>query len=521
MLLVYFQKVREDLKHEQFFLKKAQEIGKVGSWELDIAINKLFWTEENYKIFGLPPGIDLTYETFLECVHPDDRKYVDRKWKAAFNHEPYDIQHRLVVADEVKWVREKAELEFDPQGNCVRGIGFTQDITELKQAEEEREKLQAQLTQAQKMESVGQLAGGVAHDFNNMLSVILGHAEMALSQITPENPVYSHLAEIDKATQHSADLTRQLLAFARKQPVLPKVLDLNQAVAGMISMLKRLIGENIALSWEPGLDIWPVKVDPSQLGQVLTNLCINSRDAIPEAGSIIIETENVRCDKGEFEPVGGLDPGEYVRLAVTDNGCGIEKEALPHLFEPFFTTKAVGKGTGLGLASVYGAVKQNKGYINVESEPGAGTVVEIFLPRNRTTQESVDHDGETSVPEKLNSTILLVEDEPAILLMTETMLRGLGYRVLGADSPDKAFETAKNHDGKIDIIMTDVIMPGMNGRELAAKVVSLYPEIKEVYMAGYTADIISEQGVLDEQVHFLQKPFTMSKLSEKLREVLW
>jgi CheY-like chemotaxis protein len=285
-------------------------------------------------------------------------------------------------------------------------------------------------------------------------------------------------------------------------------------------MLKRLIGENIVLSWKPGLDIWPVKVDPSQLGQILTNLCINSRDAITDLGSIVIETDNIRFDDGDFRPLGGLHPGEYVRLAVADNGCGIEKEALSHLFEPFYTTKAVGKGTGLGLASVYGAVKQNKGYINVESEPGKGTVVEIFLPRNRAKQEFSDLGIETPVPEKINSTILLVEDEPAILLMTETMLRGLGYSVLGADSPDKALDTARNYDGKIDLIMTDVIMPGMNGRELAAKVVSLFPEIKEVYMSGYTADIISDQGVLDERVHFLQKPFTMNLLSEKLREVL-
>jgi two-component system, cell cycle sensor histidine kinase and response regulator CckA len=520
MLLVYFQRVREDLKHEQFFLQKAQEMGQVGSWELDIAKNKLFWTEENYKIFGITPGTVLTYETFLECVHPDDREFVDRKWSAAFDHEPYDIRHRLIVDDEVKWVREKAELEFDLQGNCVRGIGFTQDITELKQAEEEQEKLQAQLTQAQKMESVGQLAGGVAHDFNNMLSVILGHAEMALTQVRSDNPVYDHLVEIDKATHHSADLTRQLLAFARKQPVLPKVLDLNQAVAGLISMLKRLIGENIDLSWKPGKAIWSVKVDPSQLGQILANLCINSRDAITEAGKILITTENISFDEDAGKHNNGLVPGEYVRLAVIDNGCGIGSDALPRLFEPFFTTKEVGKGTGLGLASVYGAVKQNKGYISVDSEPGKGTSFKIYLPRNRTEREDKDLFTESSAGERRNGTILLVEDEPAILMMTETMLRGLGFCVLSAGTPEKALDTAMNYDDGIDLIMTDVIMPGMNGRELAAKVMDFYPEVKALYMSGYNADIISDQGVLEEQVHFLQKPFTMKLLSEKLQEVL-
>ena len=276
----------------------------------------------------------------------------------------------------------EGRIQQDTDGNFVRSHCILTNITERKRAEEEREKLQAQLNQAQKMESVGRLAGGVAHDFNNMLGVILGHAEMAMEQVDSAHPLHADLQEIQKAAKRSADLTRQLLAFARKQTIAPKVLDLNETVEGMLKMLRRLIGEDIDLAWLPDNNLWLVKVDPSQMDQILANLCVNARDAITGTGKITIETANIAFDASYCAEHAGFVPGEYVLLAVSDNGCGMDKETQGRIFEPFFTTKGVGEGTGLGLATVYGIVKQNNGFINVYSEPAQGTTFRIYLPRH-------------------------------------------------------------------------------------------------------------------------------------------
>lgn len=415
ILLVYFQKVRDDLKNEEHFLQKAQEIGKVGTWELNIQKNQLLWTEENYKIFGIPLGTNLTYETFLDCVHPDDRDYVDRTWEGALDKKPYDIVHRLIVDNKIKWVREKAELEFDEKGNCVRGIGVTQDITERKNAEEEKSKLEAQLQQAQKMESVGRLAGGVAHDFNNMLSVIIGNAEMVLEDMAPDDPFHENLSEIFSAARRSADITQQLLTFARKQTIAPKVLDLNDTIESMLKMLRRLIGEDIDLAWLPGKNVWPVRMDPSQIDQILANLCVNARDAIANVGNITIETETITFDSAYCAENPGFVTGDFVLLAVSDDGSGMDQETRANLFEPFFTTKELGKGTGLGLATIFGIVKQNNGFINVYSEPGQGSTFKIYLPRYLTKPESPEIKTSDNINLVGKETILLVEDEHSIL----------------------------------------------------------------------------------------------------------
>jgi PAS domain S-box-containing protein len=395
-----------------------------------------------------------------------------------------------------------------------------EDITSRKHAEEERRKLQAQLTQAQKMESVGRLAGGVAHDFNNMLGVILGHTEMAMEQMHFDRPIHADLEAIQKAAQRSADLTHQLLAFARKQTVAPKVLDLNETLSGMLTMLRRLIGEDIDLVWKPGHELWPVQMDPVQIDQILANLCVNARDAIAGVGKITIETANSTFDKDYCARHTGFTPGEYVLLAVSDNGCGMDNETLSHLFEPFFTTKEMGKGTGLGLASIYGAVKQNNGFINVYSEPDHGTRFSIYLPRHTAgaAQETVEHRAHAEACG--NETILLVEDEPAILTMATIMLERLGYTVIAAPSPNEAIRLAGEYSGRIDLLMTDVVMPGMNGRDLAENLLSLYPDIRQLFMSGYTANVIAHHGVLDKGVHFIQKPFSLKDLSVKLREAL-
>ena len=402
-------------------------------------------------------------------------------------------------------------------------VAVYDNITARKQAEAAREKLQAQLNQAQKMESVGRLAGGVAHDFNNMLSVILGHAEMALEVTAPNQPIHADLEEIRKAAERSADLTRQLLAFARKQTIATKVLDLNETVNGMLNMLRRLIGENIKLDWRPGPDLWPVKMDPGQIDQILANLCVNARDAIgPDRadGRIAIETGTCVFSAADAGRLPGLAPGDYVRLVVGDNGCGMDRETLENLFEPFFTTKGVGKGTGLGLATVYGAIKQNHGYIEVASEPGRGTTFRIYLPRHRDKTGTILPEAPAASPAQGGETILLVEDEPAILSIGKTMLERLGYRVLGAATPGEAIRVAEDHSGEIHLLMTDVVMPEMNGRDLAKNLLSIYPNLKRLFMSGYTANVIAHHGVLHAGVDFIQKPFSMNELSAKVRHAL-
>jgi PAS domain S-box-containing protein len=394
------------------------------------------------------------------------------------------------------------------------------DITERKHAEVEKEKLQAQLAQAQKMESVGRLAGGVAHDFNNMLSVILGHVELAQERTGPDEALHADLQAIQRAAKSSADLTRQLLAFARKQTMAPKALDLDQTVEGMLKMLGRLIGEDIDLAWLPGGSIAPVFIDPSQVDQILANLCVNARDAIAGLGKITIETDSVSFDEAYCADHAGFVPGEFVMLAVSDDGCGMDAEIQSHLFEPFFTTKATGKGTGLGLATVYGVVKQNNGFVYVYSEPSRGTTFKIYLPRHAAQAALLPEQESAPIPAAGGETILLVEDEPAILTMTTLMLEGMGYAVIAAGTPGEAIRLARERPGRIDLLMTDVVMPEMNGRDLAGNLLSIYPDIRRLFMSGYTANVIAHHGVLDAGVHFLQKPFSKNDLAAKVREAL-
>ena len=371
------------------------------------------------------------------------------------------------------------------------------------------------------MESVGRLAGGVAHDFNNMLGVILGHAELALMKIAPEESMYLNLKEIEKAAQRSADLTRQLLAFARKQTVAPKILDLNEIIDGILKMLWRLIGEDIDLTWIPGIDIWPVKIDPTQIDQILANLCVNARDAIHGVGKVTLETRNITFDETYCANHAGFIPGNFVMLSISDNGIGMDKETLANIFEPFFTTKEMGKGTGLGLAMVYGIVKQNLGFINVYSEPGKGTTFRIYFPGLAgLAAEATMNSAETVVPSGGTETILLVEDEPLILELSITILEQLGYTVLATGSPVEAIRLAHEYSGKIHLLMTDVVMPEMNGRDLASELYSIYPSIRILFMSGYTANVIAHHGILDAGVFFLQKPFSMLDLSIKVREAL-
>jgi two-component system, cell cycle sensor histidine kinase and response regulator CckA len=352
------------------------------------------------------------------------------------------------------------------------------------------------------------------------LGVILGNVCMAIEQVDPSLPLHTDLEEIRTAAKRSCDLTRQLLAFARKQTVAPKVLDLNETVAGMLKMLQRLIGESIKLEWKPDARLWPVKMDPSQIDQILANLCVNSRDAIRDVGTIHISTGNRTVLASQCLDRPGLAPGDYVLLTVSDDGQGMDEATRTLIFEPFFTTKEVGKGTGLGLATVYGIVKQNRGWIEVASEPGQGATITVYLPREQGQAEPQRLEGPASRPGKGRETILLVEDEPAILAMATDMLLELGYLILPAATPAEALHLAEGHRERIDLVLADLVLPIMNGRDLARALRALHPEARTLFMSGYAAGDSLDAAVRDDGAPFLQKPFSLKELDHKIREAL-
>lgn len=504
-----------EVKNEQ--LEEAQRIAHVGSWEVDHHTGRLHWSGEIYRIFGIAPSSrEPRYQDFLDVVHPDDRHAVDTAYTESLRDRKsvYNITFRVLrPGGETRYMHAEGETSFDEAGNPLRTVGTAQDITAHRLLED-------QLRQAQKMESVGRLAGGVAHDFNNLLCVILGNVDLAMFEVNGTHPLHKHLADIRSAAERSADLTRQLLTFARQQAVAPKVLDLNGKVEVTLTLLRRLIGEDIDLAWLPGKGLWPIRLDPSQLDQLLTNLCVNARDAIPDVGKITIETSNSVFDEAYCTAHRGFVPGEFVLLAISDNGCGMDKNTMDRIFEPFFTTKELGKGTGLGLATVYGIVKQNNGFINVYSEPGNGTTFKIYLPRFESQHTMVDTAMAAAPPRGRGEALLLVEDEPTLLESTGKMLEMQGYHVLSANTPEEAIRLAKEYTGTISLLMTDVVMPGMNGRELSDKILLIRPEMKTLFMSGYTANVIAHHGVLDEGVHFIQKPFSLKDLAAKVGSVL-
>ena len=402
---------------------------------------------------------------------------------------------------------------LDAAGRITKYVAAKRDITE-------HLNLHAQLTQAQKMEAVGRLAGGVAHDFNNILQTILGDAELAIEQTAPADAIRRDLEDIRDAAHRAADLTRQLLAFARKQVITPRTLDLNATVEGILKMLRRLIGENIELNWAPGAGLWPVKMDPGQIDQILANLCVNARDAINGVGAVQIATQNTRVDELNAARHEDFSPGDYVLLTVSDTGGGMDAETRDRIFEPFFTTKPTSKGTGLGLATVYGIVRQNRGHIGVYSEPGQGTTFRIHLPRHADAEAAPRTDALANTAPGGDETVLLVEDDLPLLNLSGRILRGLGYTVLAANAPEAALRLAEEHPGEIHLLLTDIIMPGMNGRQLAEQLTARRPRLKCLFMSGFTADVIARQGILDEDVHFIQKPFSAADLAAKIRKTL-
>jgi PAS domain S-box-containing protein len=506
------KKMEEALQESELDLKRAQAMVRIGCWRFDLNSGMVMASEEAYRIYGLNPSGSLSIKEVQEAPLPEYRADLDSSLEQLIQDgKPYDIEFRICRALDKEIRNIHSVAEYDAEKNIV--VGTIHDITE-------RVKLESQLRQSHKMESVGRLAGGVAHDFNNMLSVILGHAELALENTHPDDIRHTHLSQILQAAQRSTDITRQLLAFARKQTISPEILDFNEAVAGLLNMLRRLIGEDIDLSWQSASGIWPVRMDPAQIDQILANLCVNARDSIKGVGKITIETGTMSFDEDYCDDHPGFLQGDYVLLAVSDNGCGMDKETLDKLFEPFFTTKDMGKGTGLGLSMVYGIVKQNNGFINVYSESGKGTAFRIYLPRHRGMISDIPPEKVRHIPKAQGETVLIVEDESAILELGLAMLEKLGYKVLTAGTPGEAMELAGAHPQTVDLLITDVVMPQMNGRDLAGRIAAHFPLIKILFMSGYTANVIAHHGVLDEGVNFLQKPFSVHELAVKIRQAL-
>jgi len=485
-----FVKEAQTLKYIKFNKKSEQILGR--------SRGELIGRSDN----------DLFPKELAEHYRTRDRQVLDRR-------EPLDISDDTILdnSNEERIFHSRLIPILDKVGIPQYLLGISEDITQ-------RKKLEAQLSQSQKMEAIGQLAGGVAHDFNNMLGVIIGRAELAMEKVARDDTLRKDLEDILAAGLRSAEITRQLLAFARKQTIIPKILDLNKTVEGMLKLLRRLIGEDIDLAWLPGAKLWPVKMDPSQIDQILANLCVNARDAIAGVGKVTIETHKAEFDDAYCAKHKGFHPGEYVMLAISDDGVGMDKPTMDKIFEPFFTTKEMGKGTGLGLATVYGIIKQNAGFINVYSEQGYGSTFKIYLPR--LSDSAGDSAKADQVPSTLigHETVLVVEDEMMYLQISKSILESYGYEVLTASSPGEALRVVKEHNGKIDLLLTDLIMPEMNGKDLAKKVVSLFPDIVCLFMSGYTDNVIVHHGVLDEGIHFIQKPFSKQILSKKVRELL-
>ena len=459
---------------------------------------------------------------WMHITHPDDvarnLELIAAMRDGRIDH--YQLEKRYLRPDgSTVWVRlTGARMSAGAEG--VRHVSMIEDITASKNEASVREQLERQLNAAQRMEAVGRLAGGVAHDFNNMLGVILGTTEMAMRRLKATDPLAGDLREIQSAARHSSDLTRQLLAFARRQVVAPTVLDANAAVTNSLGMLRRLIGEDVTLHWEPMPALWPIVMDATQLDQILTNLVLNARQAINGVGTITIATENRVVDEAFCARHPDSTPGHYACLSVRDTGSGMSPDVLAKIFEPFFTTKALGEGTGLGLATVYGAVRQNQGFIAVTSAPGKGTTFDIYFPRHgadeRVTVVEERRDESVRGAEK----ILIVEDEPAILRMTVRMLESQGYEVLGLTNPREAVALDATRVRAFDLLLTDVVMPGINGRELAATLTARAPKMQVLFMSGHPSDVMQEHGIVADGVNFIQKPFTTTVIAAKVRETL-
>jgi two-component system cell cycle sensor histidine kinase/response regulator CckA len=500
----------------QRFRNLVQDLNAV-VWEMEVPSFRVsFVSNRAEHVLGYPAQNWLREADFWQNhIHPEDRQHiVELSRKSIGEGKDYSLEYRALAADgRVVWLQDIVRLVRDGSGRVRQLRGVMVDITARRQLEEE-------FRQAQKMEAVGRLAGGVAHDFNNLLTIISGYVELILEKLEAVSPLRPNVEEVKKASDRAAGLTRRLLAFSRRQTIMPQVVNLGEVAAGTEKMLRRLIGEDIEFVLQSDPVLGSVRADPAQIEQILVNLAVNARDAMPQGGKMVIETSNVQLDEAFASSHAAVTPGPYVMLAVSDSGTGMEGRVLTHIFEPFFTTKERGKGTGLGLATVYGIVKQSDGNIWVYSQPGVGTTFKIYFPRVDLVPETRPQ-AEAHVPRVGGSeTILLVEDEDAVRSLVRGLLEKEGYQVLEASRPSEALALTQQHEGRIHLILSDVVMPQMNGPQLAEKLVSMRPDTRVLYMSGYTDNAIIHYDILDQGTPFLQKPFTHDALAHKVREVL-
>ena len=503
------QRAEQALRASEASLRQAQAIAHVGSWERRFGPDAVAWSDETYRIYGYEPReIPVDTELVEARVHADDREFVrDAVDGARYDGQAYDIEFRVVRPDgSQRVVRERGE---HARAEVVRGT--VQDVTERRQLEQ-------QLRQSQKLEAIGRLAGGIAHDFNNILTAITGYAELALDRISPDDPLRADCEEIRAAAERAAGLTRQLLAFSRRQVLQPKLTDLGELVGRTVGMLGRLVGEDVEIETHIDADLAPVLVDPTQLEQVLLNLAVNAREAMPAGGKLTIEAAGVELDDGYALGHAEVEPGAYVLLTVSDTGVGMDEQTRSRIFEPFYTTKET--GTGLGLATVYGIVGQSGGHVFVYSEPGRGTTFKIYLPVARG--EAAADDPEAPEPSRLtgSETILLVEDDDALRRLACRMLRRSGYTVLEARDAREGERVSREYRAGIDLLVTDVVLPGETGRELAARLAAARPGLRVLFISGYTENAIAHHGVLDPDVDLLEKPFSPEALLRRVRRRL-
>jgi two-component system cell cycle sensor histidine kinase/response regulator CckA len=514
------------LNRSEALLIATQSISKIGGWEWDIETQGMFWTQETYRIFDLEPSEDGLKGTDniqkgMQCYAEEDRPRIAEAFRNCVeNGIPYDLECKLVsVKGRNLHVRTAGKPIYEGD-KITKVFGDIQDITDIKKSELEKIELLEQLRRTQKLESIGQLAGGVAHDFNNILAVMLGYSEEILSTLKTEDPIFNDMEEIIKAGKKALSLTRQLLTFSRKHLIQPQVLNLNTVIQDMTKMLVRLIGEDVGFTTVFAPELLNIKADIAQIEQVLMNLVINAREAMPSGGKLCVETANVVIDKASAEIDLGITPGDYVMLSVADTGCGMNKETSNRIFEPFFTTKHNGKGTGLGLSTVYGIVKQSDGIIRLDSTLGQGTTFKILFPK--TDDEPVAISPEPSALELRGNGeyIVIIEDDTAMGILAQKMLRKLGYKVTLFENADEAILNIVDRGLVPDLIITDVIMPGMNGKELADILLKTLPDLRVLFMSGYTDSVIVDHCMMEFDASFIQKPFTKENIAIKIKQLL-
>jgi two-component system, cell cycle sensor histidine kinase and response regulator CckA len=502
----------------------ALEVARAGAFEVDLTTGLVTWSDELHNIYGLNPGeFGGRLQDWLDCVLPEDRSRALADYQssiACVSGSSSEFRIRRRDSGELRYLEARSQVLLDPNQRPQRMVGINADATERLSANEELRALAERFRHAQKMEAVGRLAGGVAHDFNNLLMVIRGYTEMVQGRLPPGDELHRYMQEVVNASARAAGLTSQLLAFSRKQILDPTVLDLNALVRDTTKMLNRLIGEDISVKVLAGEPLWPIRADADQIVQVLMNLCVNSRDAMPTGGTISVQTLNTTVGPCGLEDNAYVDPGEYVVLSVEDTGIGMSKQDMEHMFDPFFTTKPLGRGTGLGLSTVYGIVKQSQGYVWAESEPGKGTRFTIYFPRVEQTVAS----PLPITPEMAHlsgiETVLVVEDEATVRESICEFLRQRGYTVLSADSGEQALLISGRYAGMVDLLVSDLVLPQLGGRELSKILLELWPEMKVIYMSGHTDVPDLNIPGREYAAAFLQKPFSLSKLAQAMRDVL-